>query len=304
MGYNTVALNHTITGSVPATITNQIPKLLPFAAPSNLTILRRCTLQHSDPSQNHRLSTLSSNYDIFALRPTTEKALQQACHSLECDLISLDFSLRHQFYFQMKTVKSALDRGIKFEICYGPGILNADGGSSRRNLISNATQLIRATRGRGIVLSSEAKIALACRSPADVINLASMWGLHQERGVEAVGREARSVVTQSEMKRRSFHGVIDVVYGGEEPPKDLAGGKRGDENQIKGKRKAAALKDDTPVVEPSPKPMSKREQKRHAKRPRQEPAKSQEAILHEAHAPPTLAQEVSPSESVTIGDPG
>ena len=269
VGYDTLALNHTITGIVPTDVKSQIPKKLPFGIPNKLNILRRCTLQHSDPSQNYRLSSLSSVYDVLALRPTTEKALQQACHSLECDLISLDFSIRYPFYFQMKTVKSAIDRGIKFEICYGPGIMNADGGASRRNLISNATQLIRATRGRGIIISSEAKTALACRSPADVMNLAAMWGLQQERGAEAVGREARSVVVQAEMKRHSFRGVIDVVCGGDDNPRPEGLDNPVQTQQKKAKRKADVLDNDVAMAEASSKAISKREQKRQAKKARQ-----------------------------------
>ena len=210
MGYETVALDHTITGKVPAEIVNAIPDPSQILRAPQLKILRRCTLHLSDPGQNYRLSQLTPAYDIFALRPTTEKALQQACNSLECDIISLDLSIRHPFFFQIKTLKSALERGIKLEICYGPGISNVDNGLSRRNLISNATQLLRATRGKGIIISSEAKRAITCRSPADVVNLAVLWGFNQDVATEGVGREARSVVVQAEMKRRSFRGVIDV----------------------------------------------------------------------------------------------
>ena len=162
---------------------------------------------------------------------------------------------------------SALQRGIRFEVCYGPGVLNSDGGASRRNLISNATQLIRATRGKGIVISSEAKRALACRGPADVVNLAVLWDLGQERGMEAVGKEPRSVVVQAEMKRRSFRGVVDVVYGGEKPEREPE--KPTKDKQQKGKRKAEVLKEaGTAKCDAAPKPISKREQKRQAKKAR------------------------------------
>lgn len=164
----------------------------------------------------------------------------------------------------MKTLALALQRGIKIEICYAPGVLATDGGASRRNLISNATQLIRATRGRGIVISSEAKIALACRGPWDVINLAAVWGLGQEKGFEAIGKEARSVVVQAENRRRSFRGVIDVVYGGEKPPTANTGrGKK--DNLINNKRKADVLNDGPAALETLEKPMSKRQQKKLAK---------------------------------------
>lgn len=164
----------------------------------------------------------------------------------------------------MKTLALAIQRGIKIEICYAPGVLATDGGASRRNLISNATQLIRATRGRGIVISSEAKRALACRGPWDVINLAAVWGLGQEKGLEAIGREARSVVVQAEMRRRSFRGVIDVVYGGEKPATANKGLGNKD-NPTNNKRKANVLNDGPAASEAPEKPMSKRQQKKLAK---------------------------------------
>ncbi|KAI9812469.1 MAG: Ribonuclease P protein subunit p30 [Pycnora praestabilis] len=264
--YNVVALTHTLSGKLPADLTCQIPSSLPFAAPSKLRVLRRCTLILSDPSQNHRLNSLNACYDILAIRPTNERALSQACQTLDCDLISIDLSVRHPYHFKHKTLSSALQRGIKFEICYGPGILAIDS-SARRNLISNATQLIRATRGRGIVLSSEAKRAVGCRGPWDVINLAAVWGLGQERGREAVDTEARSVIVQAEMKRRSFRGVIDVVYGGEKKEVVEGGKALKAKGKGEGKRKADAM-DGGAIEFKEATPLSKREQKRQAKKAR------------------------------------
>lgn len=300
LGYNTIALDFAITGKVPADISNQIPTPLPFTTPKSLLILRRCTLHLSDPSQNHRLPTLSSAYDMLAIRPDNEKSLQQACQTLECDLISLDLSTRFPFYFKHTAMASALQRGVKFEICYGPGILNSDGGASRRNLISNATQLIRATRGRGIVISSEAKRALACRGPADVVNLAVMWGLGQEKGMEAVGNEARGVVAQAEMKRRSFRGVIDVVYGGEKPEKEPEKSAKG--KQGKDKRKADVLgEDEAGGGNATPKPISKREQKRQAKKARLDTGKSSENTPKEASKGLVLLPDGDPAEDLPNG---
>lgn len=191
---------------------------------------------------------------------------------------------------------NALQRGVKFEICYGAGILNTDGGTSRRNLISNATQLIRATRGRGIIISSEAKRALACRGPADVVNLAVLWGLGQEKGMEAIGREARSAVVQAEMKRRSFRGVIDVVYGGEKPEKVVEEPKVAREKQEKGKRKATVLDDGARDDATPPKPISKREQKRQAKKARIEVSKSQENVSKQDFKQPPASQDSVPAK--------
>ncbi|KAI9757992.1 MAG: Casein kinase II subunit alpha [Chaenotheca gracillima] len=213
LGYDCIALNHTISGKLPSDVTCPIPKPLPFDIPTKTRLLRRCTLILSDPAQNHRLPALSAAYDLLAIRPANERALQQACQSLDVSLISLDLTVRHPYHFKQAFFRSAVSRGVRFEISYAPGILATDQ-TARRNLISNATQLIRATRGKGIVLSSEAPRTVGIRAPFDVINLGAVWGLSQERGREAIEKEARAVVVTADMKRTSWRGVIDVVDGG------------------------------------------------------------------------------------------
>jgi len=219
LGYSVVALSLSVTAKLPSQ-----PQLIPLSqltVPKPITrILTRLTITISDATQNHRLTSFQPHYDLLALRPTTEKALQLCCNSLECDIISLDFSQRFPFILKFKTVASALQRGVRLEICYSPGISpsSSSGGSSsndaRRNLIANAGSLIRATRGRGIILSSEAKNALGVRGPYDVMNLAQVWGLGQERGKEGLCEEAGKVVRLAGMKRTSFRGVVDVIDGG------------------------------------------------------------------------------------------
>lgn len=141
----------------------------------------------------------------------------------------------------------------------------------RRNLISNATQLIRATRGgRGLIISSEAKVAAACRGPWDAINLAAVWGLGQERGYEALSKEVRAVVVAAQLKRTSYRGVVNVIYGGEKPePKDKEQHAKAEAGAVNGnKRKADALGDAKSGAEE--KPLSKTQMKKRAKREAQE----------------------------------
>lgn len=215
LGYNCIALTQTLSGKVPSDPCSEAISLPPpnVTIPKSMVVLTRTTFTISDPSQNHRLSSLHPAYNLVALRPTNEKALSLCCQSLECDLISLDLSIRLPFILKFKTMAAALQRGIRFEICYAGGVLGS-GTEARRNMISGATALIRATRGRGIIISSEAKSALALRGPWDVVNIAAVWGLSQERGKEAVCEEARKVVQLARLKRESFRGVVDVLYGG------------------------------------------------------------------------------------------
>lgn len=165
-------------------------------------------------------------------------------------------------------LSEAIKSGKRFELSYASGVMGDSG--MRRNLISNATQLIRASRGRGLVISSEAKSAVACRGPWDAINLAAVWGLGQERGYEAVSKECRSIVVAAKLKRTSYRGVVDVVYGGEKPAAPALGEAKGKAKQPANgqKRKADDMErsdSGRPVNgEPGEKPLSKRQQRRQA----------------------------------------
>lgn len=120
------------------------------------------------------------------------------------------------------------------------------------------------------MISSEAGRALACRGPWDVVNLAAGWGLGRERGVEALQREARNVVVAAEMRKSSFRGVVDVVFGGVKEEKKEGGNEEKEKNNAKQSRKRKAEDDDR--GEEVEKPLSKREMKRRAKKARMERA--------------------------------
>jgi ribonuclease P/MRP protein subunit RPP1 len=167
---------------------------------------------------------------------------------------------------------AAIARGIKIELCYSHGILSNDP-MAKRNLISNATQLIRVTRGRGLIFSSEAKSALGIRAPSDIINLASVWGLGTERGKDGLTKEPRSVVEFARLKRQSFKGVVDIVYGGEKPPptatsageKDKTAQKSKASKNQNGKRPGESVEGTQARKPEKEAPISKRQQKRNKK---------------------------------------
>lgn len=270
-----MALSQSISGKLPPSLT---PPALPPNSPETLKLLTRLNLTLSDPAQNQRLNSLTQAYDLVALRPTNEKALLNACTNLECDVISLDLSVRLPYHFKFKMLSAAVSRGVRLEICYGPGVTGS-GLDARRNLIGNAMSLIRATRGRGIIVSSEAKRALSLRAPWDVINLTCVWGLSQERGKEAICEEARKVTALAQLKRTSWRGIIDIVHGGKKAkPEKPALKQKGTEKSAATtqaevvtdtlKRKAS-LGSETAIDDPE-KPLSKREMKRRAKKARLE----------------------------------
>ncbi|KAJ5157616.1 RNase P subunit p30 [Penicillium canariense] len=274
LGYTTVALSQTLTGKLPSSVS---PPPLPPNPPKTLQLLTRLNLTLSDPAQNQRLNNLTQAYDIVALRPTNEKTLLNACTNLECDVISLDLSVRLPFHFKFKMLSAAISRGIRLEICYGPGVTGS-GLDARRNLIGNAMSLIRATRGgRGIIVSSEARRALSLRAPWDVINLTCVWGLSQERGKEAICEEARKVTALARLKRTSWRGIVDIVHGGEKAKHEKPIAKQKGQAQSTASTEPGTITDtlkrkaslgSESVAEEAEKPLSKREMKRRAKKAR------------------------------------
>ncbi|KAK3987029.1 ribonuclease P-like protein [Cladorrhinum sp. PSN332] len=258
LGYDVVALNHTISGpsipTQPNPITN--PITLPPSAPTHPSypipiysssssfsstpskslpiILRRATLLITDPATtNYRLADFTRTYDLLALRPTSDKSFQWACSSTTEPpaLISLDFTQYLGYHIHPKTAMSAIARGSRFEICYSQPLQASGPEASRQrsNFIGNVQSLIRATKGRGIVLSSEAKNALGLRGPMDVVNLLAVWGLGTEKGLEGFGDGARAVVVNEGVRRRGFRGVVDIVRpaeGGEEDKKQQQQGQK------------------------------------------------------------------------------
>lgn len=248
LGYDVVALNHTFAPPIGAQATNPIPQLGPahpsFPPPAQkqqgqqpsphgdkansntnannnkLPItLRRATVLAADPATNHRLPLLASAYDLLACRPTTEKAFVAACTGWpEVSLISLDLSQHQPYRLRPKPCMAAVARGALFEVCYGQLVssssssaASADRQRARAVFVANVLELARATRGRGIVLSSEARGPGGLRAPADVVNLFAVWGLGPERGLEALGLNPRAVVVNEGLRKRGFRGVVDVV---------------------------------------------------------------------------------------------
>ncbi|KAK9480323.1 RNase P subunit p30-domain-containing protein [Lipomyces japonicus] len=226
MGYGTIVYNYNHTGKITPSFSSPIIKDIFSPSLPKTQFLSRITFTLDDTSKAQFLPGLTAKFDIVAVRPTTEKLLLAACTSLELDLISLDLSQRLPFHLRHRTVGAAVARGLKFEICYSSSTRSSSDLNSRRNLIANAAALFRATRGKGIVISSGALSALECRAPYDISNLATLWGFSMEKGKEAVQDGAKSVVVRARARRRSWKGVVEVDLHEQDPQENVPNAKR------------------------------------------------------------------------------
>ncbi|KAF9405472.1 hypothetical protein BGZ94_003526 [Podila epigama] len=208
LGYQAVAYNNELSGKLPSNHVNPLPKLvLPDV---NIKQYSRLTLAVDEISQNYGLNASNPSvlsYDILAVQPTNEKLFQAACGTFEVDIISLDMSARLPFYMKHSTVGLAVERGIYFEVCYGAAIRDA---TARRNLISNAQSLIRVTRGKNIILSSQAMRAMELRGPYDIVNFGTLLGLNQAVAKECLSSNCRAVIFHAETRRNTVRAVASV----------------------------------------------------------------------------------------------
>lgn len=118
-------------------------------------------------------------YDIIALCPTTQSTFQQSCLTysvaspVAAHIITFDLQANQRlgFFLKQSLVQTAIKNGAVFEIRYFTAVRRAGNNDrSRRNWWINAKEVVRATAGKGLVLSSGGSEA-EVRGPQDVVNL-------------------------------------------------------------------------------------------------------------------------------------
>ncbi|GAB0488981.1 hypothetical protein MMPV_000196 [Pyropia vietnamensis] len=165
--------------------------------------LTRVTLEVRSPDDLANLSSpILAQYDIVAVRPATEKLLQQ-CMQFEFDILSLDLSERLPFFIRRPQAHVAASKGVAFEISFAGALSDS---THRHCLISNAVALVRMLRGRNIVLTSAAASLLHLRGPYDVMNMALLFNLDLQQARDAVVATPAAVV-QHACSRRSHKGL-------------------------------------------------------------------------------------------------
>ncbi|KAG6417952.1 hypothetical protein SASPL_120149 [Salvia splendens] len=149
------------------------------------------------------------SYDIVSVRPTRQDAFDQACQNSEVDMISIDFSKMDSFSFRLRQpmIKAAIKRGLYFEITYSDLIGDAE---SKRKMISNCKLLVDWTRGKNLIICSDASSASELRGPQDVANLFFLLGLSRERAKAALSSNCRSLLANAIRKKHFYKEAVKV----------------------------------------------------------------------------------------------
>ncbi|KAI9227578.1 MAG: RNase P subunit p30-domain-containing protein [Piptocephalis tieghemiana] len=248
LGYTTIAIDWVVE---PTTKQFKGIDKGSYEVPKGKRLLHRCTIPLGQGNTGNRIAALAAvegHFDVVAVQPTDEASFGAACNMDQqaVDMISMDLSRRQSFHFRYSQVGVAIQRGFYFEICYGAAIHDV---ASRRHLIANAQGLVRASRGRNLILSSRASRALSLRGPADVMNLASLFNLSGNEAKDALVTAPRRVIMHAAYRKDAVKSAIVILPSGEKEE-----GKRESSSQTKGeneKRRLSKAKDEDKVIKKS-----------------------------------------------------
>jgi ribonuclease P/MRP protein subunit RPP1 len=110
-----------------------------------------------------------NSFDLFAVRTGEQEAIfEQCCTKSDADIISLNLGNRMNFFINKTVVKQAIARGISFEICYGSGCLEGSQ-ANRKQFLVNAMSLVKASKGKSLILGCDSDRRIYQRSPVDAV---------------------------------------------------------------------------------------------------------------------------------------
>ncbi|GAA5841390.1 hypothetical protein JCM5353_007118 [Sporobolomyces roseus] len=160
---------------------------------------------------------------LLSVTPTTLNSFSHVSLSLSPPsahsptLITLDPSLSPRLPFPLKRglISTLARSGVCFELVLR-GITRQDlegepageSGKRRRNWISGAREVVRATEGKGVVIVSAAKSAEEMRGSEDLINLCSLIGMPPSQAKDALTVNPQRAIMRGLSLRSTYRGVI------------------------------------------------------------------------------------------------
>ena len=172
----------------------------------------RITIELGDVDGAHAtltdLKSTLDTYDLIAVVPTTGKAFQYACSTMDVDVIAFSpeaMQSRLKFQLNHSLMDKARARGVVFEIPYSAML--TDNASKRQHVISNANALVQgAGAGKGIVVSGQAETAFQLRGAHDVANMATFFGMSEEGALDALSTRWEGLLGRRK-EAKSFKGM-------------------------------------------------------------------------------------------------
>ncbi|KAL4066085.1 RNase P subunit p30-domain-containing protein [Scleroderma citrinum] len=205
VGYNVLAFNQTISKKIdPKTRVNILDSLLSqLKARAGVVFLKRLTIILNEESEKgFGLTSINAlaveSYDLLSLVLTTSTtcSLVRLAYSLPSplttDVISLPLtSPRLPFLLKHTLVQAAIKNGATGGLAFG---VSDSGLNTKRNWWAAAQEVVRTTKGKGIIVSGGALAEADYRGPRDVQNLISLLGLAQNLAHDASTATLKSLI--------------------------------------------------------------------------------------------------------------
>lgn len=131
-------------------------------------------------------------YNIIAVIPSSSQTVGSLLSSsFRFDIVTFHVdNVRNGVRWSRKLYYECVENNIYFEIMYAPAIRDS---THRRTIISQAHNYHAVGRSKHIFFSSSAKSPIELRSPADVANLAFIFGLTENAGKSAVNATCHAI---------------------------------------------------------------------------------------------------------------
>lgn len=216
LGYKHIVVNFEIDENLKLPVNSpkeinpvHVSELIDLEKFRDLQLYTRLTIIVNDSSKLMNFNKFQSYFNLISIKPMTEKALQLSIINLNIDLISVNLASKLNFYLKHKIIGQALKKGIKFEVCYNGLIISQSNSQSRKFLISNLVQLIRATRSNGIVISSGCNNAVDVRSLHNIVNFFQTLGL-KSKNINQYIANSKLVLVNGTLKLNSYKQLVAV----------------------------------------------------------------------------------------------
>ncbi|KAF9219037.1 PHP domain-like protein [Gyrodon lividus] len=247
LGYTVIAFNQIIEKKIdPKIHVNVLVLLVPqLKKRTGVVFLKRLTINLDEDSEKgfgltSANASLVEAYDLISLAPTTSATFSVACltHSvpspLTAHVISLPLTLpRLSFHLKHTLVRTAIKNGAVFEINYAGALGDAESGqtnfgvsdsglTTKRNWWAAAREVVRVTKGKGIIVSGGITREADYRGPKDVQNLITLLGLAQNSAHDASAIAPKSLILRAQT-RKTYRAILSeprlvVPTAAGEPP--------------------------------------------------------------------------------------
>jgi len=243
-GYRGIALNHVVSqitkaeaNTFKAAATNA-RSIFEFDSKSeaiqtkdkNRTLYTRLTFKLDSKEDANQILTshqaILPMYDIIAVAPTDFKSFQAAC-TLDVDIVVMPYAM-HTSFLRRNMIKSAIDRGVHFELSLGPYLRTPE---YRKNFFANGAAFIGASGGKNLLISNGAEDPEEVRGPYDLANLATLFGTDFGTAKGALTHAPVSILKRVEA-RRAAKAVLRVRDLGPVPSRSDPDPSHTDENPI------------------------------------------------------------------------